>query len=83
MLRLAALQQPRRFTKSKLRVFSTTTMSRRSQPPTPDASPRTSKRQRLEYEPLKSEDYKDGLMLAPMVRSGARVYATIRTVFAS
>ncbi|RDX46718.1 FMN-linked oxidoreductase [Lentinus brumalis] len=46
-------------------------MSRRSQPPSPDSSPRVAKRPRLEYAPLTSEDYKDGLMLAPMVRSGA------------
>ncbi|RPD64574.1 FMN-linked oxidoreductase [Lentinus tigrinus ALCF2SS1-7] len=53
-------------------------MSRRSQPPSPDSSPRVAKRPRLEYAPLTSEDYKHGLMLAPMVRSGAlptRLYA--------
>ncbi|KAI0756096.1 hypothetical protein C8Q80DRAFT_1126497 [Daedaleopsis nitida] len=49
----------------------TNSMSRRSQPPSPDSSPRLAKRPRLEYEPLTSEDYKNGLMLAPMVRSGA------------
>ncbi len=51
-----------------------TSMSRRSQPPTPDSSPRVAKRPRLEYAPLTSEDYKNGLMLAPMVRSGACEY---------
>ena len=49
-------------------------MSRRSQPPSPDSSPRATKRPRLEYGPLTSEDYKNGLMLAPMVRSGACEY---------
>ncbi|EIW63776.1 FMN-linked oxidoreductase [Trametes versicolor FP-101664 SS1] len=46
-------------------------MSRRSQPPTPESSPRIAKKPRLEYPPLTAEDYKNGLMLAPMVRSGA------------
>ncbi|KAJ8474244.1 hypothetical protein ONZ51_g7357 [Trametes cubensis] len=53
-------------------------MSRRSRPPTPDSSPRISKKPRLEYPPLTADDYKNGLMLAPMVRSGAlptRLYA--------
>ncbi|KAH9926510.1 uncharacterized protein B0H18DRAFT_954777 [Fomitopsis serialis] len=43
-------------------------MSRRSHSP---SSPRLAKRPRLDFEPLTPEDYKDGLMLAPMVRSGA------------
>ncbi|KAI0829074.1 FMN-linked oxidoreductase [Trametes gibbosa] len=46
-------------------------MSRRSQPPSPESSPRIAKKPRLEFSPLTSEDYKNGLMLAPMVRSGA------------
>ncbi|KAI0325421.1 FMN-linked oxidoreductase [Cubamyces sp. BRFM 1775] len=46
-------------------------MSRRSQPPTPESSPRIAKKPRLEYPPLTADDYKNGLMLAPMVRSGA------------
>ncbi|TFY63686.1 hypothetical protein EVJ58_g3109 [Rhodofomes roseus] len=46
-------------------------MSRRSHSPSAPASPRLAKRPRLDFEPLTSEDYKDGLMLAPMVRSGA------------
>lgn len=49
----------------------TTLMSRRSQPPSPESSPRIAKKPRLEYPPLTAEDYKNGLMLAPMVRSGA------------
>ncbi|KAI0706259.1 FMN-linked oxidoreductase [Cerioporus squamosus] len=63
---------------SHLRRGLHTSMSRRSQPPSPDSSPRVAKRPRLEYAPLTSEDYKNGLMLAPMVRSGAlptRLYA--------
>ena len=47
-------------------------MSRRSHPSSPDSSPRVVKRQKLEYAPLSTDDYKNGLMLAPMVRSGAR-----------
>nr|VWO96796.1 Uncharacterized protein [Ganoderma boninense] len=53
-------------------------MSRRSHPSSPDSSPREAKRQKLEYAPLTADDYKNGLMLAPMVRSGAlptRLYA--------
>ncbi|KAI0801462.1 FMN-linked oxidoreductase [Fomes fomentarius] len=46
-------------------------MSRRSHPPSPDSSPRLAKKPRLEYGALTPEDYKHGLMLAPMVRSGA------------
>ncbi|EJF67476.1 FMN-linked oxidoreductase [Dichomitus squalens LYAD-421 SS1] len=53
-------------------------MSRRSHPSSPDSSPRTAKRQKREHTPLSPDDYKGGLMLAPMVRSGAlptRLYA--------
>ncbi|OJT07991.1 tRNA-dihydrouridine(20) synthase [NAD(P)+] [Trametes pubescens] len=59
-------------------------MSRRSQPPTPESSPRIAKKPRLEYPPLTAEDYKDGLMLAPMVRSGAckDAHAATATAFA-
>ncbi|KAH9923165.1 uncharacterized protein BXZ73DRAFT_91478 [Epithele typhae] len=46
-------------------------MSRRSLSSSPDSSPRISKKRRLEYAPLTADDYKDGVMLAPMVRSGA------------
>ncbi|KAH9854386.1 FMN-linked oxidoreductase [Lenzites betulinus] len=61
---------PRTFRSTLSRTFSIA-MSRRSQPPSPDSSPRMAKKPRLEYPPLTAEDYKDGLMLAPMVRSGA------------
>ncbi|OBZ68467.1 tRNA-dihydrouridine(20) synthase [NAD(P)+] [Grifola frondosa] len=45
-------------------------MSRRSHSPSlPDI--RLAKRPRLDIPPLTSADYKDGIMLAPMVRSGA------------
>ncbi|KAI0071029.1 FMN-linked oxidoreductase [Panus rudis PR-1116 ss-1] len=54
-------------------------MSRRSRSPTPPTdSARLAKRPRLDFTPLTPEDYKDGVMLAPMVRSGAlptRLYA--------
>jgi hypothetical protein len=43
-------------------------MSRRSHSTSPE--PRAAKRPRLER-PLTADDYKDGVMLAPMVRSGA------------
>ena len=43
-------------------------MSRRS--PSPFES-RSLKRRKLDYTPLTPEDYKNGVMLAPMVRSGA------------
>ncbi|CCL98544.1 uncharacterized protein FIBRA_00544 [Fibroporia radiculosa] len=46
-------------------------MSRRAHSPSPPSSPRLSKRPRLEIEPLTPEDYKNGVVLAPMVRSGA------------
>ncbi|KAJ3489774.1 hypothetical protein NLI96_g1909 [Meripilus lineatus] len=36
-----------------------------------DSSVRSAKRPRLDLNPLTPEDYKDGVMLAPMVRSGA------------
>ncbi|EMD30861.1 hypothetical protein CERSUDRAFT_163673 [Gelatoporia subvermispora B] len=45
-------------------------MSRRSRSPSP-GSERLAKRPRLEYSPLTPEDYKNGVVLAPMVRSGA------------
>lgn len=51
-------------------------MSRRSS--SPPLSPRLAKRPRLDFEPLTPEDYKNGVVLAPMVRSGAlptRLYA--------
>ncbi|PCH34386.1 FMN-linked oxidoreductase [Wolfiporia cocos MD-104 SS10] len=44
----------------------------------PFASHRAAKRQKLDFEPLTPEDYKNGIVLAPMVRSGAlptRLYA--------
>lgn len=44
-------------------------MSRRSSSP---AGVPSTKRRKLEYPPLTPEDYKNGVMLAPMVRSGAR-----------
>ena len=44
-------------------------MSRRS--PSPFEA-RLPKRRKLDYLPLTPEDYKNGVMLAPMVRSGAR-----------
>ncbi|KZT73377.1 FMN-linked oxidoreductase [Daedalea quercina L-15889] len=46
-------------------------MSRRSHSPPDPSSSRLAKRPRLDFEPLTPDDYKDGLMLAPMVRSGA------------
>ena len=49
-------------------------MTRRSRSPSPTlevTSPRLAKRPRLDFTPLTPEDYKDGVMLAPMVRSGA------------
>ena len=46
-------------------------MSRRERSSSAPSSPREAKRPRLEA-PLTSEDYKNGIMLAPMVRSGAR-----------
>ncbi|KAL6307795.1 hypothetical protein BKA93DRAFT_727023 [Sparassis latifolia] len=53
-------------------------MSRRPSSSSPTSSPRLAKRPRLEYEPLTPDDYKNGIMLAPMVRSGSlptRLYA--------
>ncbi|KZT02205.1 FMN-linked oxidoreductase [Laetiporus sulphureus 93-53] len=53
-------------------------MSRRAHSSSPPSSPRLAKRPRLDFEPLTSEDYKNGIVLAPMVRSGAlptRLYA--------
>lgn len=55
------------------------TMARRMHSPSPP-SPRLAKRPRLEYEPLTSEDYKDGIMLAPMVRSGACKYRRVLNI---
>ncbi|KAK7686542.1 hypothetical protein QCA50_010142 [Cerrena zonata] len=49
-------------------------MSRRSRSSSPaldSTSPRLAKRPRLDFAPLTPQDYKDGVMLAPMVRSGA------------
>jgi hypothetical protein len=48
-------------------------MSRRAHSTTPE--PRPAKRPRGDARPLTSDDYKDGVMLAPMVRSGARAYS--------
>ncbi|KAI5115943.1 hypothetical protein M0805_004940 [Coniferiporia weirii] len=51
-------------------------MARRASSSSPSLSPRPSKRQRTEH--LTSESFKNGIMLAPMVRSGAlptRLYA--------
>lgn len=45
------------------------TMSRRPYSMSPSESPRLSKKPRLDH--LTSEDFKDGVFLAPMVRSGA------------
>lgn len=45
-------------------------MSRRERSSSAPPSPREAKRPKLEA-PLTSEDYKNGIMLAPMVRSGA------------
>lgn len=53
-----------------------TLMSRRSLSPAETRSP---KRRKLEYPPLTPEDYKDGVMLAPMVRSGACEYTALRS----
>ncbi|KAF8899236.1 hypothetical protein BD779DRAFT_1432038 [Infundibulicybe gibba] len=44
-------------------------MSRRSRSFSP--APRSPKRPRIDHSPLSSEDFKDGVVLAPMVRSGA------------
>lgn len=49
-------------------------MARHSRSPSPAfaaVSPRLAKRPRLDSTPLTPDDYKDGVMLAPMVRSGA------------
>jgi hypothetical protein len=48
-------------------------MSRRAHSTTPE--PRPVKRPRGDARALTSDDYKDGVMLAPMVRSGARAYS--------
>ena len=50
-------------------------MSRRERSSSAPPSPREAKRPRLET-PLTSEDYKNGIMLAPMVRSGACKFST-------
>jgi hypothetical protein len=47
-------------------------MSRRTH--SPELSPRAQKKQKLNH--LTSEDYKNGVFLAPMVRSGARKWLT-------
>ena len=51
-------------------------MSRRSHSASP--GPRDAKRPRLDY--LTPDDYRNGVMLAPMVRSGARTSAVHRAV---
>lgn len=55
-------------------------MSRRERSSSTSSFPRESKRPRLEA-PLTSEDYKNGIVLAPMVRSGARKPSTIVGLF--
>jgi len=45
-------------------------MSRRSH--SPSLSPRAPKRTKIDH--LTQEDFKDGVFLAPMVRSGARMW---------
>ena len=50
-------------------------MSRRERSSSAPSSPREAKRPRLEA-PLTSDDYKNGIMLAPMVRSGACKFKT-------
>lgn len=50
-------------------------MSRRARSSSTPPSPREAKRPRFEA-PLTSEDYKNGIMLAPMVRSGACKFPT-------
>ena len=52
-------------------------MSRRSLSPSEARSP-SSKRRKLDFPPLAPDDYKNGVMLAPMVRSGAREYSCAR-----
>ena len=51
-------------------------MSRRERSSSAPPSPREAKRPKLEA-PLTSEDYKNGIMLAPMVRSGACKFLTL------
>jgi len=46
-------------------------MSCRSSPPSPSPSPRPTKRAKLDH--LVKDDFKNGVFLAPMVRSGARM----------
>lgn len=49
--------------------FLRSLMSRRASSSTPPTSPKPAKRQRIEH--LTAESFKNGVMLAPMVRSGA------------
>ena len=57
-------------------LFRSFAMSRRSHSASP--GPRDAKRPRLDY--LTPDDYRNGVMLAPMVRSGARTSAVHRAV---
>ena len=55
-------------------LYTTTRMSRRSASPLPEV--REAKRRKL-TSPLTPEDYKNGVVLAPMVRSSARMLASL------
>jgi len=67
------LIRPSQFSLKSIR--SAVQMSRRERSLSTPSSPREAKRPRLEV-PLTSEDYKNGIMLAPMVRSGACKFLT-------
>lgn len=61
------------FTSALVRICKMTTskLARRSYSPSVSDA-RAAKRRKIEHAPLTPDDYRNGVMLAPMVRSGAR-----------
>jgi hypothetical protein len=69
----SAMTVPRAsYFRSAFSVSSPFRMSRRARLTTPELRP--AKRPRGDARPLTADDDKDGVMLAPMVRSGARAW---------
>jgi hypothetical protein len=60
-------------TSARLSPFPFASACRDAHPTTPE--PRPSKRARGDACPLAADDYKNGVMLAPIVRSGARAWS--------
>jgi tRNA-dihydrouridine synthase 2 len=58
------------------RTMTTAKVARRSPSPATSEA-RASKRRKLDYPPLTPDDYRNGVMLAPMVRSGACMYLLV------